>query len=118
MGINLEKLSAAPWVAWQTQPTGSSTWDGKMAIAGLPILTVDRAPVFREVDAQFIALARNAFAVLMNRGWHPRRFEDGKWGVYGDNLLGVCADLADDPFTALVQADAWYRENVEKGDRQ
>jgi len=66
-------------------------------------------------DAEFIALARNAFDVMMRRGWTPRKEERG-W-VAADAKTGLCPQsfpgffqAADDPFTALVEADKWYKE--------
>jgi hypothetical protein len=71
------------------------------------------------VPAAFIALARNAFDVMMRRGWFPKRADiSRKWFVLRlsdsfqhEELIGT--GCADDPFTALVEADEWYKENVE-----
>lgn len=79
------------------------------------------------VNAEFIALARNAFDVMMRRGWYPAKVNwhaEGVncWGVVqpslGNNrMMGTLTStepyLWPDPFTALVEADKWYRENVE-----
>lgn len=59
--MDIRELSPAPWTAWQNIPTGSNDWSGKACVGGLPFLSVDRSPCFRETDAAFIALARNAF---------------------------------------------------------
>jgi hypothetical protein len=73
------------------------------------------------VDAVFIALARNAFDVQMRREWWPVPARNGQWIVRSpDNALDVMEGPPErdfqtwpDPFTALVEADRWYRENVE-----
>lgn len=72
--------------------------------------------------ANFIALARNAFDVMMRRGWIAARATTGEWVVkHGDGLAkyeildkpsgGLF--FASDPFTAIVEADRWWKEYVE-----
>ena len=76
-----------------------------------------------EDEAQFIAIARNAFDVMMRRKWRAEQADDGKWFVH--QIIGLLPDFDafvkytrvtyhDDPFTALVEADKWYAVNVEK----
>lgn len=74
-------------------------------------------------DIGFIGLARNAFDVMMRRGWYPVPFgKPVKWRVWHPNagcrgFKGLPPfDLGPwgDPFTALVESDKWYRENVEE----
>ncbi len=79
-----------------------------------------------ETDCEFIALARNAFDVMMRRGWTPspiQRPGQTRWQVRmrngADMPLAFICDVLDhrgefaDPFTALVAADKWMRENAE-----
>ena len=95
--MDLSKLTPAPWVIGGDLHLGETGWSTEFA------------------DIEFIELARNAFDVMMRRGWNPVR------GYYSDASLwaaedvdGTICDLhATDPFTALVAADKWYRENVE-----
>ncbi len=114
--IDLSKLTPAPW----------SVPDGCGYVTdteGNPCADCGGAD-----DAEFIALARNAFDVMMRRGWSvrtwipgsldgkaPRRFgvidEDGEWLHKTDYWI----TSRHDPFTALVEADRWYREHVEGG---
>jgi len=58
-----------------------------------------------------------AFAVMMQRGWYPV-CDSEKWSVDGQGTLIVRRapnwPIWPDPFTAIVEADKWYRENVEK----
>lgn len=66
---------------------------------------------------EFHALAREAFDVMMRRGWHAERYND-QWFVpammlHYMEIKSVNVWFANDPFTALVNADRWYRENVE-----
>lgn len=77
-------------------------------------------------DIGFIGLARQALDVMMRRGWYPVFLpsmfgEPAKWRLGHPNVgcrgfnglppfgLGPWGD----PFTALVESDKWYRENVE-----
>jgi len=92
--MDLSKLTVAPW------ESGTLWMDCNLG----------------QEDAEFIVLARAAFEVMMKRGWAPGRGNNGNWwveNVKGDLVLDQ--DYAD-PFTALVEVDAWYRENVEKAD--
>jgi len=68
-------------------------------------------------DMEFCALARNAFDVMMRRSdWIVSACIAGDysqwWKVEDDNDRTV-GEPQTDPFTALVEADRWYRENVE-----
>ena len=79
-----------------------------------------------KADAAFIALARNAFDVMMRRGWYPVFSpEHNRWTVCTQGLWNrMSGELAlsfrdathfcGNPFAALVEADKWYAENVEK----
>jgi hypothetical protein len=66
-----------------------------------------------ETEDYFIALARNAFDVMMRRWWYAQPEDDG-WSVVGSGFSEVIESRHADPFTALVEADKWYKENVEK----
>jgi hypothetical protein len=63
-----------------------------------------------------IALMRNAADVMMRRGWWPV-CDSEKWFVRGEGTGPLQIKNDDgpwsDPFTALVEADRWYKENVE-----
>ncbi len=83
-------------------------------------------------DAELHTLARNAFDVMMRRGWTAERFSllggGFSWRIpmvqANDMIRQHGADAAEfksfailakwpDPFTALVEADRWYATNVE-----
>lgn len=76
--------------------------------------------------AAFAALARNALDVMMRRGWgvvlNPEAGPMQGWLVelpnasypMGTKMYDLVNARWKDPFTALVEADAWYREHVEK----
>ena len=77
-------------------------------------------------DAEFIALARNAFDVMMRRGWgvsKARYAGEFGWVVWerrrieaiGEGMALIHGKVYDDPFTALVEADRWYRGHMEGG---
>lgn len=81
----------------------------------------------RDVNMQFIALARNAFDVMMRRGWYALQ-DSEKWIVAGEGTGILWANKGypkviaeqpawSDPFTALVEAEKWYVENVEEKPR-
>jgi hypothetical protein len=125
--IDLSKLTRAPWHA-------NMGWHHGGAVS-TPCGRIELGED-REDDAAFIALARNAFDVLQRRGWSicrehlwgdPVRRNKLAWIVrwpnYLDGKLGeIVGPLgneliwAADPFTALVEADKWYREQVEGRD--
>ncbi len=108
--MDLDKLALAPWKAW---------------MHGQEVVVTDPSTVCAVADgcdlntAEFVALARNAFDVMMRRGWMPNLYSDGWWGVqdrdglYPRGLLGCAQGVRSaDPFTALVEADRWCTEHV------
>ncbi len=123
MSIDLSKLTPAPWEADE-----SHLVHGRSG-------TLRETPGFakfesdnRNEDAAFCALARNAFDVMMRRGWYACRDGfDGEsfvgWIVCSRPTKSHCPNVMGrhkgpisswpDPFTALVEADKWYQENVE-----
>lgn len=65
--------------------------------------------------AEFIALARNAFDVMMRRSWTatkwmPHDEKHGQWIALTEWDDEVDGRTGPDPFTALVEADAWMKE--------
>jgi hypothetical protein len=129
--MNLEKLTPAPWFY-----TGMDLTDDKgkeftevFVVGGDDVWIARMRQKEPEDDAEFIALARNAFDVMMRRGWTLYMDGGGYWiacesqskdGVYhGPIIRGpigeVCwyTGLRPDPFTALVEADRWHVANVE-----
>lgn len=152
--IDLNKLSPAPWTCgpvhkesegktWLTFTEQMEIFPPDQKEVGLdfqPGGPVAAASVGEFSDnGLFIALARNAFDVMMRRRWYPsceslwsdpERKDKRGWVVrelhsiprnsaYQLTLgriigeLGMSLVWADDPFTALVEADAWYAANVE-----
>ncbi len=122
MSIDLSKLTPAPWRV--------SDKHGLCVVRDDPIgdvvcdLSVGQWEGSR-ADAEFIALSRNALDVMARRKWSPmyvceydhndedhwgwKAFSSRENGYVGSNP----AELYDDPYTALVEADAWYAANVE-----
>lgn len=102
--MDVKRLTLAPWLVdnwdevtfkWLLSPNGRS-------------------------DREFIAMARNAFDVMMRRGWQPYRVVNGNWRVE-DSLQGLnnpirvaCHMEWPDPFTALVAADEWMKKKEQQ----
>ena len=112
MTFDLSKLSPAPWFLAQQGPMLSVCSEGQPIIA-------DMANYLRanyRDDAEFIALARNVFDIMVRRGWWVAPLEVVSpprtiWFVVGG--IGTRRFNATDPFSALIAADKWYREHVE-----
>jgi hypothetical protein len=128
--FDLEKLTPAPW---RVCPTRGEE-DPESGADTLIETTADvqyKAVVFMgwydglhlgctKPDAAFIALARNAFDVMMRRGWNPLMTSNG-WSVsdfHRKRVYDKARTFRDwvleqewpDPFTALVEADRWMKE--------
>lgn len=93
--IDLSKLTPAPWTSTADNGTNAA-------------------------NAAFVALARNAFDVMMRRGWGVTpAYEKPPYDEFcvqdsaDQQIRGLIAKTWPDPFTALVEADKWYKENVE-----
>lgn len=109
--MDLGKLSPAPW------QVASGSWGNGGCYSYVCNINHDtRAD--GETDREFITLARNAFDVMMRRGWTANWNVDKSWGVQDAWTArypkGLGGQGWPDPFTALVEADRWYKENVEK----
>lgn len=67
---------------------------------------------------EFIAIARNAFDVMMRQGWGVVlvKIDNQNYWCVPQLTPGICMPIHrwPDPFTALIEADKWYKENVEK----
>jgi hypothetical protein len=111
MSIDLSMLTAAPWHAdrFYVKREGD---DGEVVASCLNYNTRK----YNTTDPAFIALARNAFDVMMRRGWGITKFDDGWMAVDDDDMIiePSTAPSYADPFTALLEADKWHTENVEK----
>ncbi len=123
--MDIGRLTPAPWVTGKNlhplsenfmQPAVAMIGSSK-AIAVFPLGDSDDVECD---DAEFTALARNAFDVMMRRGWYAIPVCDCWEAVAGAKerhwlwIGGAGArPIAKDPFTALVEADKWYKEHVE-----
>ncbi len=75
-----------------------------------------------DADAEFIALARNAFDVMLRRGWGVERVWDNdlrvyRWYIVTDAPRALREGFAD-PFTALVKADEWMKKQEAENGQQ
>lgn len=119
--IDLTRLTSAPWFADESYLVQGDDKHGTQL--------AKFESIHREDDCAFAALARNAFAIMMERGWSVDNINpDGKWRLSQTSLHKIkVTELGRefwdwyryspsyDPFAALVSADKWYRENVENG---
>ncbi len=136
--MDLTKLTPAPWVSdggaipyAKSQRSsfadrGATIFgpkDVEVVIGGLQDEQGGAVGVLSNDDAAFIALARNAFDVMMRRRWSVRyvvveeHHSYHSWEVVGWQAKAIpvkCRTSRSCPFTALVEADIWYKEHVEK----
>lgn len=123
MSIDLSKLTPAPWTTY----SDSDPRFGPCRICneekGLIVLEanahIDGWLAVNPDDFAFIALARNAFDVMMRRAWSPEGCLD-EWSVTEPDIHTPTGTISSskpiggkywpDPFTALVEADRWMSE--------
>lgn len=116
MNIDLTKLSPAPFTVCKDSATVCDIAGGAVAHFFQGTTPETKAQAFR--DAHSYALVRNAFDVMLRRGWYAipahmvSAMRKGLWTVMGQDFPEPY-QYHPDPFTALVEADRWYRENVE-----
>lgn len=114
--MDLSKLTAAPWQISEDHEHGGPFVAGT---DGYPILIPESDGPDGRAALEIAALARNAFDVMMRRGWTAETLIAGKlatiaWIAVNDLGRPVGDDKTwPDPFTALVEADQWYSKNVE-----
>ena len=112
--FDLTKLTPAPWRVAGVQ--GQTT---KYVACSAGVLSLSMS----EANAEFTALARNAFDVMMRRRWTVEPCGAMWYASACEDEDDLCCSpvipwgqnpaIFADPFTALVEADKWYRENVE-----
>ena len=114
---DLIKLTPAPWHAVVLPDGMINEWMVRFASVENPCIPCD-STVLDKAHAEFIALARNAFDVMMRRGWTIHKDErTGGWfpvEVVGGHspirLLRWEHHPIHHPFEALVEADRWLAE--------
>lgn len=128
--MDLSKLSPAPWWAVHTETAYPDVETGPTDDPSERFSVIERMD---GADFAFIALARNAFDVMLQRGWSPERFSLLGGGFAWRIPMGQANEMIrehgvnaacfknyaaltkwPDPFTALVEADRWYAEHIEK----
>lgn len=114
--MDLTELTPAPWEVKLDR--GSGIFYVPLP-GGYPMLLAEDDDDHRRRAAlELAALARNALDVMVRRGWSVGSDDFGKTFCLGvgcgcDLWMWAKAQRFTDPFTALVEADRWYRENVE-----
>ena len=126
--MDLSKVTPAPWYDDGYRIYGPTDDPDKRS--GGVIMEYKYSDHAMDDDGEFCALARNALDVMMRRGWHAMKcLQSDDWFVQDafqseivlefstrrDEMIRAC--YAKDPFTALVQADKWYAENIENKSR-
>ncbi len=111
--MNLAELTPAPWTTNEDLAVCGS--DG----TALCCCSCNYGHPVDETNAAFVSLARNAFDVLIRRGekFMLTKNEHGDQWMIDAEDYGWITGVWPDPFTALVEADKWYRENVERAAR-
>ena len=112
--MDISKLAPAPWESRRDK--SGDLW----------IVCPDSdASLQDESHVEFFVLARNAFDVMMRRGWYPERcgsVKDGTWRIAKvfkylsyecEEWEQFTANEWPDQFTALVEADKFLSE-IEK----
>lgn len=103
----LKLVTPAPWIY---------SFPGCVHVVCLHYKEPSLAHKEAEANAEFIALARNAEDVMLQRKWNPTRRPDGQWVVEDDhgNIHSKGSEGWHHPFVALCEADAWVKKHVEK----
>jgi hypothetical protein len=124
--VDASKLSPAPWEANPSSWAHGKGWviGGKTKFGHDSIEVRMLGAGVSEANAEFIALARNAFDVMLRRKWGIGKGSEGWFvsGILGEaHLSSAHADFVEkflfdhqNPFEMLIEADAWYRANCEK----
>ena len=112
--INFKELTPAPWTAEGREVVGPTRED----------MVIYDEGGHGTADAQFIALARNAFDVMMRREWTESRDPAGNWfpveavspHYYPLGLMSWVHKPFRHPYLSLVEADAYLtaQEKEEK----
>ena len=112
MSFDLSKLTPAPWIVTVVDQAGQRFIKRP---SGHLLLMAEFDDNSEDVAAlDFAALARNAFDVMMRRGWGVVKGVDGWFPalpITGE-LYALRKMRWPDPFTALVEADAWWEKNI------
>lgn len=128
--IDLSKLTPAPWTQDQDWPTNRIYHNCVAVVDAIMDDGTDPSPFLeiKETDRDFIILARNAFDVMMRRGWWSCMWypEPGYMITVGScdgnmkfhNWLLHEQKAHEDPFTPWIVAEAWYVGHVESVQEQ
>ena len=110
MAIDLEKLSPAPWDKVAGDIFSTSVPGGVLVLSDAGLTPTDE---------EFIVLARNAFDVMMRRGWYMSSDED-RWYLSGRRCMELPTAFLSrkaTPFDAaenMVEADRWMKEREKR----
>jgi hypothetical protein len=118
--LELSKLTPAPWEPDGDGETTAVVHRGDTQKTCVCLLQSQYA--CNETNAEFIALARNAFDVMMRRGWGLQKWRNptgwsvnsydisDKYPVRKAYIQSGAFNSHADPFTALVKADEWLTQ--------
>lgn len=136
--VDLMRLSPAPWecenVSQCSERSGYAKVTNEAGKVLFDTLNSDVAEIYTEhetdgttysdlqgkADLSFAALARNAFEVMIRgkvKGYLIACWVFAGFSMNHNQMKSLAAHLISlgeiDPFTALIEANAWYRANVE-----
>lgn len=117
--IDPTKLTPMPVTVQGKFVWGPPTAEPGQAARFVPII----GHLTNPADAEFYVAAREAFDVMVRRGWGPQMTADG-WTVRDFPRKHVTEGVKTfrewairqswpDPFSALIEADRWYTANVD-----
>ena len=103
MSIDLSKLPPAPWRSNKDSEDFLYVADANGKTIGMPEFDTEEGKAF----ADFAALARNAYAIMLSRGWTAMHHPNGGWeAVDADLGVPVIDSLPSGfpgPFEAIVE---------------
>ena len=123
--MNLTQIREAPWFVTSHKLSEDSPTEFFDVVTG-PV--DDPSEQYSVIDnptkdeAELIAKARNALDVMLRLGWSPSFDPYTKlWTVFSrKDRFGVSEEIGaeeglhyTDPFTALVEVEKWYKENID-----
>lgn len=118
--IDLSKLTPMPWLPKSSHDIKAGPEDYDATIAKFWSSPFSLTPDVAQENRNFTLLARNAFDVMMRRGWTVMPCYINRPGTFWKvRMLERDHEIEQkefpDPFTALVEADLWFKNQESLG---